>query len=243
MHLCYFDENKYSTDNPFFFLGGVLIRDSEMGNYEKELMKIQYKYFKSYLLTKKAELHGKEIFHGKGNFKHVKIGDRINLFEAIANFILSVKIPIIIVCLDVKAHRQRYHDPADEYYWSLTLFLERICDYLDAQNDIAVVFGDYEKDKMQKSISSFCNFKIHNTPLLLGRNIKPLKDTIYYVYSHNSRFIQLADIVIYMASRYKTIRNNDNGTGQLTYLDGKLKGIWEGIIKGTYYVLQEWPAQ
>ncbi len=240
MHLIYFDENKYSTDNPYFFIGGVLIGEDNLSAYETELIKIQYKYLNSYYLSKETEMHGKEIFHGKGNFKNVKAGIRINLFEDIANFIVSFKVPIRIVCLDVNAHKQRYVNPIDEYYWSLTLFLERVCDYLDIVRDnIAIVFGDYEKDKMQKSISGFCHFKRYNTPYYFGRNIDALKDTIYYISSQNSRFIQLADIVIYMASRYKIILNQN--VAQLKYMDIKLKEIWEKILKGTDYSLQEWP--
>ena len=241
MHIIYFDENKYSTDNPYFFIGGVLIEENNLSAYETELIKIQYKYLNSQYLTKETELHGKEIFHGKGNFKKVQANTRMNLLEDIADFIISFKIPIRIVCLDVNAHKQRYTYPIDEYNWSLTLFLERVCDYLDRVRDIAIVFGDYEKDKMQKSINSFCSFKMYNTPYYFGRDINALKDTIYYISSQNSRFMQLADIVIYMASRYKMIQNRYNNNTTIKYLDDKLKKIWEKILNGTDCYLQEWP--
>lgn len=30
MHLIYFDENKYSDENPFFNIGGILVSEDKM---------------------------------------------------------------------------------------------------------------------------------------------------------------------------------------------------------------------
>lgn len=40
MHLCYFDENKHSPDNPHFFIGGLAIPDHKAIDFENTLGQI-----------------------------------------------------------------------------------------------------------------------------------------------------------------------------------------------------------
>ena len=51
MHLCYFDENKHSPDNPHFFIGGLLIPDDKAIEFEKTLSQIVFNFFGSRALT------------------------------------------------------------------------------------------------------------------------------------------------------------------------------------------------
>ena len=44
MHLIYFDENKYEINNPFFFIGGILLEDAKITELENALMQIQYNF-------------------------------------------------------------------------------------------------------------------------------------------------------------------------------------------------------
>jgi len=93
MHLIYFDENKYSDENPYFFLGGILLEDKKLTELESAIMKIQYDFFKNNTLTKDTELHGIDIFHGKRNCKNKKLEIRINLIQNITKFLIVNKIP------------------------------------------------------------------------------------------------------------------------------------------------------
>jgi hypothetical protein len=69
MHLAYFDENKYTDENPFFYIGGYLLPEDKALELESTLTQIQYNFFGSSSLRKDTEFHGKEMFHGKGVFK------------------------------------------------------------------------------------------------------------------------------------------------------------------------------
>ena len=42
MHLIYFDENKYSEENPFFNIGGILVPESKVLELDRTLTRIQY---------------------------------------------------------------------------------------------------------------------------------------------------------------------------------------------------------
>ncbi len=204
MYLIYFDENKYSADFPYFYIGGILISSDKLTDLESIITKIQYNFFGTSVLTRETELHGIDIFQGKNQFKNRKLIDRIQLFRDISTFLIDKKIPIRIVSIDVNKHRKKYTYPTPEYNLGLMLALEHFCDYLEKNNDIGIVFGDYEKDEITRSVLDFSQFKHEGkTRMYLGKPLGRLKDTIYFTHSHHSRFLQIADIIIYMANRYE----------------------------------------
>ena len=65
MHLCYFDENKHSEQNPNFNIGGLLIPDKHALKFEDTLSQIAFNFFGTRTLTAQSEMHGKDLFHGK----------------------------------------------------------------------------------------------------------------------------------------------------------------------------------
>lgn len=236
MRLIYFDETKFSKNNPFFFIGGILLPEKQISSLESILMKIQYNFFSANRLDNSTELHGQFIFHGKGPYRKRKLKDRIKLFEDVGKFLIQNEIPIRVVCVDVKAHKRKYDYPEPEYNLGLMLILERFCVYLEKVDDIGVVFGDYEKDEITKSILDFSQFKqTGKTPMAFGRPLGRLKDTIYFTHSHHSRFLQVADMVVYMASRYEKSIQPDK------WHDKQLKAVWENIKEKTDFSIKKWP--
>lgn len=237
MQLIYFDENKYCDDNPFFLIGGIVVNDSIALELDKLLSTIQFNYFGSSILTKENEFHAKDIFHGKGAWKGRKIKERIQLFDDISSIIISKKLPIRIVNIDVIKHKRKYIYPIPEYRLGLMLILERFSDYLQKINDIGLVFGDYEKDEIKKSISDFSEFKfLGKTPMYYGRPLGRLIDTVYFTQSHHSRFLQVADALIYMAGRYENGLMENN-----KWHDQQIKSIWEKIKASVDFSIQHWP--
>jgi len=229
VYLIYFDENKFSVEDPFFYIGGILIESEKVQSLDKTLMQIQYNYFGTSVLLKETELHGKDIFHGKGNFKKMKLAERIKLIVDIANFIMNNKIPIRMICIDVNKHRQRYLYPEPEYRLGLMLFLERICDFLDEKDKLGLVFGDYEKDEITKSILDFSQFKVDGkTKMYFGRPLGRLIDTIYFTQSHHSRFLQISDIMVFLANRYDIEPNQID-----KWHENEARAAWEKIKNGT----------
>ena len=58
MRLIYFDETKFSKDNPFFLIGGILLEEEHVSSLENTLMQIQYNFFGTNRLSHDTELHG-----------------------------------------------------------------------------------------------------------------------------------------------------------------------------------------
>jgi hypothetical protein len=74
------------------------------------------------------------------------------------------------------------------------------------------------------------------TPLYRGRPLGRLVDTIYFTHSHHSRFLQVADMVVYMANRYE-----NNRTVSDRWHDQRLSELWNKVKSATDYKLQNWP--
>ncbi len=236
MHLAYFDENKYSEENPFFFIGGYLVPESKILYLESTLTQIQSNFFNSTALRTNTEFHGKDMFHGKGHFKKRKLADRVQLFRDVVSFVLNNKLPIRMVCIDVNVHKNKYQYPKPEYQLGLMLVLERFCDYLEKANDIGAVFGDYEKDEISRAILDFAEFKVSGkTPMYYGRPLGRLIDTVYFTHSHHSRFLQVADVLIYMAGRYENIKGRPE-----KWHDQEIYDLWGQIKASADIRIQRW---
>lgn len=237
MHLCYFDENKHGPDNPHFFIGGLLIPDKKALDFENTLSQIAFNFFGARSLIQANELHGKELFHGKGNAKGRKLEERVQVFQDIATFVTNNQIPVRMVCIDVDRHKGKYQYPMPAYRLGLMLILERFSEYLDEADDLGLVFGDYEADEVTGAVVDFSEYKSQGkTPMYFGRPLGRLLDTVYFTQSHHSRFLQVADLLVYMAGRYE----NRNDIPDRWH-EQEVKAAWEKIKASGNVFIQRWP--
>jgi hypothetical protein len=239
MHFFYFDETKYNqSEGPFFFLGGVIFPDHKLQVCDDTLSQIQRNFFGTSILTQQTEMHGKEIFHGKAQFKGRKLAARLNLLSDLATFLITEHLEIRIVQIDVPTHQEKYRFAQPEYQLGLMLILERFCDFLDEKDDLGLVFGDYEKDEITRAVLDFSQFKLDGkTSMYGGRPLGRLVDTIYFTHSHHSRFLQTADVVLYMASRCESRPLLPNEKDH----EAQLRMLWERIKAAGHVKIQRWP--
>lgn len=236
MYLAYFDENKFSEQCPFFYIGGIILGARKVKNFEKTLTQIQYNFFGTSILDKKTEIHGKDIFHGKGVMKGRPMKDRIRLFQDIVTFLTTNNIAIRLVEIDVNWHRNKYLYPEPEYRLGLQLILERFCDFLEENNELGLVFCDYEKDEVARSILDFSQFKQNKrTPMIHGRPLGMIIDTIYFTQSHHSRFLQVADVVCYLAQRFERAKERPE-----KWREEQGYNLWNSLKTGTDIKIQKW---
>lgn len=237
MHLCYFDENKHSPDKPHFFIGGILIPENKAINFETALDNIAQDFFGARTLTRGHELHGKELFHGKGNAKGRMLQDRMCVFQKISKLIVENDIPVRMVCIHVARHFQKYKSPTPAYRLGLMLILERFAEYLDEIQDLGLVFGDYEADEITDAVVDFSEYKSQGkTPMYFGRPLGRLLDTVYFTHSHHSRFLQVADLLVYMAGRYE---NSESLIDR--WHEDIVRSAWEKIKASGNMKIQRWP--
>ena len=215
----------------------MLVPDKKAREFEAALAQIQFNFLGSKTLTVQTELHGKELFHGKGTAKGRKIEERVRVFEDVARFVVDNAIPVRMVCINVEQHRGKYLYPKPAYQLGLMLILERFCDYLDSVDDLGLAFGDYEADEVTKAVVDFSEFKIAGkTPMYFGRPLGRLLDTVYFTQSHHSRCLQVADLLVYMAGRYENASSVPD-----KWHEQAVAGAWEMIKASGNLEIQRWP--
>ena len=236
MHMCYFDENKHSNENPNFYIGGLMIPDRKARDFEAVLSQITFNFFGTTALTKQSEIHGKDLFHGKGAAKRRNLRERVQVFKDISRFISDDKIPVRMVRIDVASHQSKYSYPLPEYRLGLMLILERFDEYLEQVEDLGLVFGDFEADEVTRAVVDFSEYKSQGTPMYFGRELNNLLDTVYFTQSHHSRFLQVADLLVYMAGRYETNRAIPE-----KWHEREVHRAWEKIKASENFYIQHWP--
>lgn len=237
MHLCYFDENKHSDQNPNFYIGGLVVPDHHALELEDTLSEIAFNFFGTRTLTVQSEMHGKDLFHGKGNAKGRSLADRVKVFQHISRFLLQNRIPVRVILIDVALHRAKYAYPMPEYRLGLMLVLEKFAEYVESVDDLGLVFGDFEADEMTRAVVDFSEFKsLGRTPMQFGRPLGRLLDTVYFTHSHHSRFLQVADIIIYMANRYEGVSVVPN-----KWHEHVVKAAWDELRASGDVIIRRWP--
>lgn len=232
MQLFYIDENKHSEAAPDFWIGGLMIDSAQAQSLDAQMRQVQAAALGVALLDKNHELHGKDIFHGKGNFKGRPLTDRIQVLANVATFVVKNGIPVRLVRIDVARHRARYAYPMPAYQLGLMLVLERACDLLDTLDHNGLVFADYEKDEITQSVLDFSLHQTRGKTPMSGRSLSPLVDTIYFTQSHHSRFLQLADVVVFLAQRY--------GRTNVQWHEQQGLAAWTSIAQLSTTTIQEW---
>ncbi len=237
MHLCYFDENKHTAEDPHFFIGGLMIPDSKALELERTLSQIAFNFFGARTLTASSEFHGKDLFHGKGNVRGFELEDRVQLFQDIATFITNNRITVRLVCINAEQYRTKYLYPASPYKLGLMLILECFCEYLDTQDDTGIVFGYHKADEVYKGTVDFSEYKsLGKAPMYFGRPLGRLLDTVYFTHLHHSRFLQVADLLIYMAGRYENWQDVPD-----KWHEQAVKASWEKVKASGNAIIQRWP--
>lgn len=236
MHMCYFDEKKHSEDNPDFYIGGLMIPDEKARDFEVVLSQIVFNFFGTTALAKESEMHGKDLFHGKGAAKKRALHERIQVFKDVSRFIDDNKIPVRMVRIDVEDHRKRYRYPMPEYRLGLMLILERFDEYLEQVDDLGLAFGDFESDEVTRAVVDFSEYRTRGTPMHFGRELCYLLDTVYFTQSHHSRFLQVADLLVYMAGRYET-----NDAVPDKWHETEVQEAWKKVKASENFYIQHWP--
>jgi len=74
------------------------------------------------------------------------------------------------------------------------------------------------------------------TPMHFGRQLDRLLDTVYFTQSHHSRFLQVADLLVYMAGRYENKNDVPN-----RWHEREMKAAWGKIKASVECVHSRWP--
>ena len=208
MRLVFFDESKNDNNYNSYHIGGVVVEDRYLLEIEAQINAIAERTFGSTRLTQETEFHAAEIYHRNKNFKEWNNFDErlcvLGQLIAILSLPQVELIDIQINC-DLLTPNQSPEDIA------FMFLCERSNDFMKSRQDLGILIGDRENDRSAaKHAGSLSDYKAKGTNFAFGRDITHLVDSVHFTQSHLSRFLQLADIYVWILQFRARNRGSDN---------------------------------
>lgn len=208
MRLVFFDKSKNDNDYPSYHIGGVVIEDRHLLEVEAQISAIAQDVFGSSRLTQQTEFHADEIVHRRKNFKMWNdFGERLDVIRRlidVLNFEHVELIEIKINC-DLLSTSQSPEDIA------FMFLCERANDFMRSRRELGMLIGDRENDRSAaKHAGSLSDYKAKGTDFAFGREMTNLVDSVHFTQSHLSRFLQLADVYVWLLQFQARNRGSEN---------------------------------
>lgn len=161
-----------------------------------------------------AELHGYELFQGKGHWAPLagRLRARIRVYrDALAVFESFPEVQIFIRGIDRERQRQRYSKVVHPHVVVLGHLLERLDEHGEGrQAPILVVADEIADAKEHKTHQGHLwHYQRASTSGYRARKLNWIADTIHFAPSNFSRLLQLADLVAYLNFRVHSGRDKD----------------------------------
>jgi hypothetical protein len=233
--MVYFDECKYHLpQQPFYWLGAVSISSDTVSDIEGRINALSKEYFGSQNLSRETEFHAKDLFHRKRHFSEWKdIGKRLECLQRLAAIVGDADlVRRIYVRVDPSKMVRSHGWERDAFMYLVERF------QIDAvsQNINCILIGDLDSEFSDGSVSNLSRFREEGTDFAYGRKIDRILDSVYFIPSHHSRMLQLADVYTYCLQLCES-PDDDN------YPRNKMKEFIRSetsLLKPTRY--KEWPT-
>jgi len=208
MNLIFFDEVKNSPEYPHYHVGGICIDESNLDEIEEKVSLLSEEAFGTRVLGQNTEFHAAEIYHRKKHFKTWKDFDaRINLIEKLIE-ILSLE-SIQLIDIKINCDFLSENQAPDEI--AFMFFCERANALVRRNKSLGMLIGDRESDKVSERFStSLSEYRATETDFAFGTKIENLVDSVHFTHSHLSRFLQLADIYVWLEQFLFRNKGSDN---------------------------------
>lgn len=196
MHLIFFDESKNDTNYSHYHIGAVCIEESHLGEVETKIKRLAKKAFGTDELTASTEFHAAQIYHRKGNFKDWTDFDlRVQLIGKLAEILSLDEVKLI----DIQINNSLLNPETSSEDLAFMFLCERANDFVKSNKSLGMLIGDRENDRhAERFASTLSNYRGKGTDFEFGRKIHNLVDSVHFTHSHLSRFLQLADVYVWL---------------------------------------------
>lgn len=201
MYLLYLDESgDYNNwaENKNFALGGFAIHEGQIEGIASQMDDIQSKLFP--LIQTMVPFHATDIYSGRGLFKDLERGSRIDLLKELYEVVRSTAFPKIILYatdLDVTKSQTPTSDLGtvfSDVAIRFNSFLNRQFDRNHPNKGLIVI--DQAHEPRYRDL-----FREYKTQGLAYGSVRHLVDIPYFARSKETRMIQLADLCVYAVFR------------------------------------------
>ncbi len=196
MHLIYIDEVKYDPPNqPFYWLCGFAVDQDALSYLDDHVREVARWYFKTEAMQAKTEFHCHQIVSGKGPYKGHTIERRVDLLKRLVEGLCGHE---SIKRIEVRIDPSKIVYDKDPAEAAFMFFVEKADRLMKSLDSLGVLIADDDSKKTRSAnVSSLSNFRQWSTGWYFGRKIEHIVDTIHHTSSHQSRMVQLADVMVY----------------------------------------------
>lgn len=222
MHLFYIDEsgntghNLKSADQPIHWLVALGCTPAAVFEIESTLIDVSEEFFPGRARDPDYELHGSDLFAGRGECRDLTPAQRVALYGEILDVIVQWDVSVFVRGIHKQRHDRRaadrFYTPAHPHRLGMMYLVERIDEWLEGQQDpngnktLGLLVADEQREVDREIVESFASWRRFGTEHgYRERDIDFLIDTVHYVPSHDSWLIQLADCVAYIRNRYARV--------------------------------------
>ena len=201
MLLAYLDE---SYDDQRYWIAALVCDGACMAGLGPALDEVVRRAASAYGTSTTAELHGHALFHGKDDWADLQLMHRARIgiyteaFEALAAY----PVQVVIRGVNIPRLRARYAYPDHPHAVVLAHLLERVDDIAVAASDYVLAIADQvegEEDYRQRL------WRFQREPVRgYARRLTRVVDTIHFAPSKSSRFVQGADLIVYLYARMRS---------------------------------------
>lgn len=241
MHLFYIDEsgntgaNLSSEVEPIHWLFALGATEDKVQAIETDMLAIATKFFRERARDPDFELHGTEIFAGRGEAHPLSVAERVSLFTEALQLLQRHHVKLWVRGVHKKRHalraKAKAYPPEHPYKLGFMYLVESIDTYLltlqpnaasiaaGATPCLGLLVSDEQDEVSRDLISGFARWRQFGTDHgYRTRAVRYLIDTIHYIQSQDSWLIQLVDLVGFVRNRHEKnllkVRQDESKFGQ-----------------------------
>jgi hypothetical protein len=196
VRVTYFDEVKANPQNgqDWYFVGGLSVPIGEIPALEERANALSEEVFASRDLTPATEFHASHIYFGKGVFKDMPAGRRVEILAQLGRIISEAEGTKRVYAA---INTPKLYKAADAPEYAFAHFCERVQMSL-GRGVKTILIGDQDDEYAKAMIADFARYRTNGTPWDFGIEIKGIVDAVHFCRSHHSRMIQLADAYLFL---------------------------------------------
>ncbi|MGH3898027.1 MAG: DUF3800 domain-containing protein [Pseudonocardiaceae bacterium] len=206
VQLIYVDESYCKV---CYYIVAFLVPDNEVQALTIALDTVVNQATNSYdAISPTAELHGYDLFQGKGDWEPIKSMPRarIGVYDQALRAIAKHDVTVIIRGVLTQRLCDRYGDRAwHPHAIALAHLLERCDEYLEGVNDLGLIADEPgQADQRPKYRADLRRYQEVGTSGYRRRRITRIVDTLHFAPSSASRLVQAVDLIAFLYHRIMT---------------------------------------
>jgi hypothetical protein len=203
--LAYVDESSTKT---WYTMAALLVDGPAAVALTEALDRVATAAATAYGLSRGVELHGHEIFHGKGEWSGVPVRARVGVFDDVIEAVAGQDVHVIARAMDILGQRARYNRPERPHTVVLQHLLERVDECVTNLGEYALVIAD-EVEGQARHRTDLSVYKEVGTVGYRSRKLTRIVDTLHFAPSNASRLVQAVDVIVFLYRRVFTEQETD----------------------------------